>query len=240
MISAAIQQLVNYGLDTGLILPEDEIYIRNQLLMTLQLDDFTEPEGAICYTDLESILTVLVDDAVARGVCEDNSTARDLFDTKLMGVLTPRPSIVRANFEECYETEGPQAATDWFYQFSQNTDYIRRYRVCKDMKWVTKTSYGDLDITINLSKPEKDPKAIAAAKLAPQSAYPKCQLCIENEGYAGRMASPTTPLPPSPVCGRGGSNWIWCCATTSPPQSIRWACIIPTQSCTTSRRKTLV
>ena len=190
MISTAIQQLVNYGLDTGLILPDDEIYIRNQLLMTMQLDGFAEPEGDVCYTDLESILKTLVDDAVARGVCEDNSTARDLFDTKLMGVLTPRPSIVRANFEERYESEGPQAATDWFYEFSQDTDYIRRYRIKRDVKWVTKTPYGDLDITINLSKPEKDPKAIAAAKLAPQSAYPKCQLCVENEGYAGRMDHP--------------------------------------------------
>ena len=129
MISTAIQQLVNYGLDTGLILPDDAIYIRNQLLMTMQLDSFTEPEGEVCYKDLESILKTLVDDAVSRGVCADNSTARDLFDTKLMGVLTPRPSIVRANFEERYEEEGPQAATDWFYKFSQDTDYIRRYRM---------------------------------------------------------------------------------------------------------------
>ena len=190
MISTAIQQLVNYGLDTGLILPDDEIYIRNQLLMTMQLDSFTEPEGDVCYADLESILKTLVDDAVARGVCDDSPTARDLFDTRLMGVLTPRPSIVRANFEERYETDGPQAATDWFYKFSQDTDCIRRYRIKRDVKWVTKTPYGDLDITINLSKPEKDPKAIAAAKLAPQSAYPKCQLCVENEGYAGRLNHP--------------------------------------------------
>ena len=190
MISTAIQQLVNYGLDTGLILPDDEIYIRNQLLMTMGLDDFTAPEGEVCYTDLESILTTLVDDAVARGVCDDNSTARDLFDTKLMGVLTPRPSIVRANFEERYENEGPQAATDWFYRFSQDTDYIRRYRIARDMRWKVASEYGDMDITINLSKPEKDPKAIAAAKLAPQSGYPKCQLCTENEGYAGRMNHP--------------------------------------------------
>ena len=190
MISTAIQQLVNYGLDTGLILPDDEIYIRNQLLMTMQLDSFTEPEGDVCYADLESILKTLVDDAAARGVCDDSPTARDLFDTRLMGVLTPRPSIVRANFEERYETDGPQAATDWFYKFSQDTDYIRRYRIKRDVKWVTKTPYGDLDITINLSKPEKDPKAIAAAKLAPQSAYPKCQLCVENEGYAGRLNHP--------------------------------------------------
>lgn len=190
MISTAIQQLVNYGLDTGLILPDDEIYIRNQLLMTMGLDEFTEPEGEVCYTDLESILFTLVEDAVARGVCPDSPTARDLFDTKLMGVLTPRPSIVRANFEEKYEEEGPQAATDWFYAFSQDTDYIRRYRIKRDLKWVTDTAYGPLDITINLSKPEKDPKAIAAAKLAPQSAYPKCQLCVENEGYAGRLNHP--------------------------------------------------
>ena len=190
MISTAIQQLVNYGLDTGLILPDDEIYIRNQLLMTMQLDSFAEPEGDVCYTDLESILKTLVDDAVARGVCEDNSTARDLFDTRLMGVLTPRPSIVRANFEERYESEGPQAATDWFYEFSQDTNYIRRDRVKKDMKWKVNSPYGDIDITINLSKPEKDPKAIAAAKNAKQSSYPKCQLCMENEGYAGRLDHP--------------------------------------------------
>ena len=190
MISTFIQQLVNYGLDTGLIQPDDEIYIRNQLLMTMGLDSFEEPEGDCYYVDLENILTALVDDAVARGVCEDNSVARDLFDTKLMGVLTPRPSIVRANFWDKYDEDGPEAATNWFYEFCQDADYIRRYRIKKDLKWVTSTPYGDLDITINLSKPEKDPKAIAAAKLAPQSAYPKCQLCMENEGYAGRMNHP--------------------------------------------------
>ena len=190
MISTAIQQLVNYGLDTGLILPDDEIYIRNQLLMTMQLDSFTEPEGDVCYTDLESILKTLVDDAVARGVCADNSTARDLFDTKLMGVLTPRPSIVRANFEERYENEGPQAATDWFYRFSMDTNYIRRDRIARDVKWKAPTPYGELDITINLSKPEKDPRAIAAAKAAPQSGYPRCALCRQNEGYAGRLNHP--------------------------------------------------
>ena len=190
MISTAIQQLVNYGLDTGLILPDDEIYIRNQLLMTMQLDSFTEPEGDVCYADLESILKTLVDDAAARGVCDDSPTARDLFDTRLMGVLTPRPSIVRANFEERYETDGPQAATDWFYKFSQDTDYIRRYRIKRDVKWVTKTPYGDLDITINLSKPEKDPRDIAAAKLKKASGYPKCLLCVENVGYAGTISHP--------------------------------------------------
>lgn len=190
MINTAIRQLVNYGLDTGLILPEDAIYITNQILMVMQLDSYEEPETDCPYVDLEQILTDLVNDAVSRGVCADDITSRDLFDTKLMGVLTPRPSIVIANFDERYEAEGPKAATDWFYQFSQDTDYIRRYRIKRDLKWVTNTPYGDLDITINLSKPEKDPKAIAAAKLAPQSSYPKCQLCRENEGYAGRANHP--------------------------------------------------
>ena len=190
MISTAIQQLVNYGLDTGLILPDDEIYIRNQLLMTMQLDDFTAPEGEACYTDLESILKALVDDAVARGVCADNSTARDLFDTKLMGVLTPRPSIVRANFEERYENEGPQAATDWFYQLCVDTNYIRTAQIAKNIQWNTATPYGELEITINLTKPEKDPKTIALERLQPKSGYPACMLCKENIGYAGRINFP--------------------------------------------------
>ena len=172
MISTAIQQLVNYGLDTGLILPDDEIYIRNQLLMTMQLDSFTEPEGDICYTDLESILKTLVDDAVARGVCEDNSTARDLFDTKLMGVLTPRPSIVRANFEERYESEGPQAATDWFYKFSQDTDYIRRYRIKRDVKWVTKTPTAIWISPSTSRSPKRTPRPLPPPSWPPRAPTP--------------------------------------------------------------------
>ena len=170
MISTAIQQLVNYGLDTGLILPDDEIYIRNQLLMTMQLDDFTAPEGEVCYTDLESILKTLVDDAVARGVCEDNSTARDLFDTKLMGVLTPRPSIVRANFEERYESEGPQAATDWFYKFSQDTDYIRRYRFKRDLKLVTRPPTAIWISPSTSRSPKKTPRPLPPPPTSLQSA----------------------------------------------------------------------
>ncbi len=172
MISTAIQQLVNYGLDTGLILPDDEIYIRNQLLMTMQLDSFTEPEGDVCYTDLESILKTLVDDAVARGVCEDNSTARDLFDTKLMGVLTPRPSIVRANFEERYETDGPQAATDWFYKFSQDTDYIRRYRIKRDVKWVTKPPTATLTSPSTSRSPKRTPRPSRRPSSPPRAPTP--------------------------------------------------------------------
>ena len=131
----------------------------------------------------------LLDWAVENGRIEDDTTSRDLFDTELMGRLTPRPSQVIRAFRTRYE-ESPEAATDWYYQFSQDTDYILRYRIAKDVKWVAPTPYGDLDITINLSKPEKDPRAIAAAKTAPQGGYPKCQLCRENEGYAGRMNHP--------------------------------------------------
>ena len=186
-VNAYLTALVRYGLSKGLIEPCDQTYITNQLLMTMGLDSF-EPEEAPAM-ELEDILAGLIDDAVARGVCADNITARDLFDTKLMGVLTPLPREVRAKFAALY-AESPRKATDWYYTFSQDTDYIRRYRIKKDLRWKTETEYGALDITINLSKPEKDPKAIAAAKSAPQSGYPKCQLCPENEGYAGRMNHP--------------------------------------------------
>ena len=138
---------------------------------------------------LEDILKDILDWAVENGRIEEGTTSRDLFDTELMGRLTPRPSQVIRAFRTRYE-ESPEAATDWYYQFSQDTDYILRYRIAKDVKWVAPTPYGDLDITINLSKPEKDPRAIAAAKTAPQGGYPKCQLCRENEGYAGRMNHP--------------------------------------------------
>ena len=186
-VNGYLTALVNYGLEKGLIEPCDQTYITNQLLMTMGLDSYEYEEAPAL--ELEDILAGLLDDAVARGVCDDNITAKDLFDTKLMGVLTPLPREVRAKFAALYAA-GPQKATDWYYTLSQDTDYIRRYRIKKDLRWKTKTDYGDLDITINLSKPEKDPKAIAAAKSAPQSGYPKCQLCPENEGYAGRMNHP--------------------------------------------------
>ena len=186
-VNGYLTALVEYGLKTGLIQDCDRTYIVNQLLMTMGLDSFEEE--AAPQMELEDILAGLLADAVSRGVCEDNITAKDLFDTKLMGVLTPLPREVRTKFAALY-AEDPQKATDWYYTLSQDTDYIRRYRIKKDLRWKTATEYGDLDITINLSKPEKDPKAIAAAKAAPQSGYPKCQLCPENEGYAGRMNHP--------------------------------------------------
>jgi len=189
MVNEAIKQLVNYGVSRGLTEDCDEIYIRNQLLFLLKRDEYIEP-GHIDAKPLHVVLDILTQDAVDRGVCDDNLVARELFDTALMGVLTPRPSQVQHYFMQLQMTEGCKAATDWYYRFSCDTNYIRRDRIARDVKWVTSTQYGDLDITINLSKPEKDPKAIAAAKNAPQSGYPKCQLCVENEGYAGRMNHP--------------------------------------------------
>ena len=203
-VNGYLTALVEYGLKTGLIQDCDRTYIVNQLLMTMGLDSFEEE--AAPSMELEDILAGLLSDAVSRGVIEDNITAKDLFDTKLMGVLTPLPREVRAKFAALY-AEDPQKATDWYYTLSQDTDYIRRYRIKKDLRWKTATEYGDLDITINLSKPEKDPKAIAAAKAAPQSGYPKCQLCPENEGYAGRMNHPARENHRIVPITVAGANW---------------------------------
>ena len=187
MIDQAIADLVQYALDTGLVEEADRVWAINGLLEDLGLSDWEEVPGRV--RPLEEILGEILDWAVAQGRIEDGTTSRDLFDTKLMGRLTPRPAQVRAAFAERY-ARSPEEATDWYYQFSQNTDYIRRYRVARDQKWIAHTDYGDLEITINLSKPEKDPRAIAAARSAPQGGYPKCLLCRENEGYAGRMNHP--------------------------------------------------
>ncbi|MBD5150654.1 MAG: UDP-glucose--hexose-1-phosphate uridylyltransferase [Oscillibacter sp.] len=189
MVDREIAALVQYALEKNLIQPEDRTWAVNQLLAALALDSFDEPQDVPGGMELEVILSRILDDAVSRGVIDDGVTSRDLLDTKLMGILTPRPSQVISRFRQL-EARDKKAATDWYYAFSQDTDYIRRYRIARDVKWVTKTEYGDLDITINLSKPEKDPRAIAAAKSAPQGGYPKCQLCRENEGYAGRMNHP--------------------------------------------------
>ena len=186
-INGYISALIRYGLDRELFEPCDRTYIANRILEVLQLDEFQTEE--VPSLPLEEILRGLLDDAVRRGLCGDDITSRDLLDTKLMGAMTPAPREVRGKFAALY-ARSPECATDWFYRFSQDTDYIRAYRICKDRRWVTETPYGALDITINLSKPEKDPKAIAAAKNAPPSAYPKCQLCAENEGYAGRVDHP--------------------------------------------------
>ncbi len=191
MIQDDIRQLVAYGMETGLVHREDEIYTANRLLELFELDELEEPSGEIQDdSDLQSILGRMMDYAYEKGILKENSVVyRDLFDTKIMNMLMPRPSEVIKTFWEYYQ-ESPEKATDFYYKLSRDSDYIRRYRIAKDVKWVAATEYGDLDITINLSKPEKDPKAIAAARSAKQTGYPKCLLCRENEGYAGRINHP--------------------------------------------------
>ena len=205
-IETYIDSLVSYAMNRGLAEPADHQVLTNRLLDILRKDDYApsdEPQSE----DLEEILAGILDYAVAQGLCEDNITARDIFDTRIMGAVTPMPREVIRTFREKYEAS-PVEATDWYYRFSCDTDYIRRYRIKKDMRWKYPSEYGEMDITINLSKPEKDPKAIAAAKNAPQTAYPKCQLCRENEGYAGRMNHPARAnhrIIPIEVCGEP-----WC------------------------------
>ncbi|MDO4513295.1 MAG: UDP-glucose--hexose-1-phosphate uridylyltransferase [Lachnospiraceae bacterium] len=191
LLTDNIRKLVQYGLMNGLLGQEDVIYTTNRLLEVFGADEIEERDTPVTMenAELEEVLKNLLDYACEAGLLEDSIVYRDLFDTKLMSVLMPRPSEVIAKFRSLYE-KSPQEATDYFYKLSKDSDYIRRYRIAKDQKWVTQTPYGDLDITINLSKPEKDPKAIAAAKLAKQSGYPKCLLCRENEGYAGRVNHP--------------------------------------------------
>ena len=204
-IETCIDSLISYAMNTGLAEPPDHQVLVNRLLELLHLDAYEtsdEPQSE----DLEEVLREILDYACEKGLCDDNVTARDLFDTRIMGVLTPMPREVRSRFAELYEKD-PKAATDWFYKLSQDTDYIRRYRIRKDMRWKTATDYGELDITINLSKPEKDPKAIAAAKAAPQTGYPKCLLCPENEGYAGRMNHPARQNHRIIPVTVGGGDW---------------------------------
>lgn len=201
----SIARLVDYGLKTGLIEKDEEIYSRNLILDIYHEEEYDEPNesdviaaGVIEESDdaltigakLEDILKDLLDIAVERGLCEDNVVAKDLFDTRIMNTMTPRPTTVNREFKARY-AKSPEEATKYFYKLGQDSDYIRRYRLCKDKRWTySSDKYGVIDLSINLSKPEKDPKAIAAAKTAKQSGYPKCQLCFENIGYAGRMNHP--------------------------------------------------
>ena len=202
MINTYIAALAAYGLKTGLITADDRIFAINSILAALGLDDYEEPEN-IPDMELEEILKGLLDFACSKNIIADSIAYRDLFDTKLMACLTPRPSEVIARFKADYAVS-PVTATDNYYKLSRDTDYIRRYRIATDIKWKTETEYGELDITINLSKPEKDPKAIAAAKNAKQSGYPKCLLCPENVGYAGRLNHPARQnhrIIPVDICG---------------------------------------
>ncbi len=189
MLYENIKKLVQYAIEAHLLPPCERIYATNLILDLFHEEEYEDVDCDLTNLDLETILKDLLDEAVARGIIEDSIVYRDLFDTKIMNCLCPRPAEVQREFANKY-LESPEAATEYFYNLSRASDYIRTYRVARDLKWTTKTQYGTLDITINLSKPEKDPKAIAAALNAKNSAYPKCQLCMENEGYAGRVNHP--------------------------------------------------
>ena len=187
-IETYIESLVSYAMNCGFAEPEDHYLLVNRLLEILQLDAYT-PSQEVLTEDIEEILAGILDFAVEKGICQPDITSRDLFDTRIMGAITPMPREVIRTFREKYARD-PKEATDWYYKFSGDTDYIRRYRIAKDMGWTVESPFGQLDITINLSKPEKDPAAVAAAKKLPQTGYPKCALCAENEGYAGRLNHP--------------------------------------------------
>ena len=220
-IETYIDALVSYAMNTGLAEPVDHQVLINRLLDLLGKADY-EPSNEPQPEELDEILSGILDYAVQQGLCDDGITAKDLFDTKIMGAITPMPREVIRTFWEKYAAD-PTSATDWYYKFSCDTDYIRRYRIAKDMRWKYESQYGQLDITINLSKPEKDPKAIAAAKNAPQTSYPKCLLCVENEGYAGRMNHPARGnhrIVPIKVCG---ADW---CLQYSPYVYYNEHCIV--------------
>ena len=189
MIYESIKKIVTYALESGLIEKEDTVYMTNRVLELLALDEYEEPTESYTDVDLEATLKEILDFAVEKGIIAADTTSRDLFDTKLMSIFVPAPSQVIKTFNALY-AESPEKATDFYYKFSGDTDYIRRYRIKRDLKWKSESDYGEIDITVNLSKPEKSPEEIAAAKLAKQSGYPKCLLCPENEGYAGRMNHP--------------------------------------------------
>ena len=189
MIFDSIEKLIQYGIEKDLITPQDKNYVINRILEILNLDEFIVPAQNYENINLETTLKEILNYAVEKKIIEDSIVYRDLFDTKIMSTLVSPPHEIIEKFKKLY-LDSPQKATDWYYKFSQDTDYIRRYRIEKDLRWQTDTEYGKLDLSINLSKPEKDPKAIAAAKTAKQSGYPKCMLCPENEGYSGRINHP--------------------------------------------------
>lgn len=208
MVNEAVSKLASYALRAGLIEESEYIWAVNTILDVLKIDGYTDPGQNWGEIELAPVLEELLDDAHARGVLAENSVVyRDLFDTELMGRLTPRPAQVIARFQALY-AQDPKAATDWYYTLSQDTNYIRRDRIAKDMQWKSPTEYGELDITINLSKPEKDPKAIAAARDLPASDYPRCQLCAENEGYAGRVNHPARQNHRVVPISINGSPWF--------------------------------
>lgn len=211
-IFESICRLASYGITTGLIQEEDLVYVKNRMLEVLGLEGFENAEQTsnlpdVKVSDLEEILKDILDYAVEKNLTGGESVVyRDLFDTKLMSIMVDKPSHIIRKFKSLYE-KSPKEATNWFYKFSQDTDYIRRYRICRDVKWISETEYGEMDITINLSKPEKDPKAIAAAKNVKTTGYPSCLLCRENEGYAGRINHPARQNHRMIPLKLAGENW---------------------------------
>lgn len=190
MITNWIKELVQYGKEQHLVDADDEVFVTNRLLELFGLSEYEEPDTIEKVRPVNEILEDMMDYAYREGIMkEDTITEKDLFDTKIMGCLTPQPSIVRRDFAERLQ-HSPKEATDYYYRFSIATNYIRKDRIAKDEKWVTQTEYGPIDITINLSKPEKDPRDIAKAGQAKKSGYPACLLCKENEGYAGHFTHP--------------------------------------------------
>lgn len=203
MIYDDIQRLISYALKNELIAEEDIYVIRNRLMEVFQLTDWQESEAVCEDVEIDDILCPLIDYACEQKIIQDTTAFRDLFDTKLMGILTPMPREVTAEFRRNYE-KSPEAATDWYYDFSQKLNYVRKGRIEKDLKWTYESEYGTLDITINRSKPEKDPRDIAAAKSQKSAAYPKCQLCPENAGFSGNINHPARQnLRPVPITVNG-------------------------------------
>lgn len=206
MICGDIQNLINYGIKHHLIDDVDELVVRNSLMDALHLTDWKDGSPSESGESIDEILQTLIDYACKQGIITDTANSRDLYDTKLMGILTPMPREIIAEFERHYK-ESPQTATDWYYQYNQDINYVRAGRIAKDMKWKFPCEYGLLDVTINCSKPEKDPRDIAAAKKQKSSAYPKCQLCSENAGFVGTAKHPARQnLRPIPI-NVGGEAW---------------------------------
>lgn len=208
-ISCEIEKLIEYGLYNNLIKPEDKIYTRNRILEVLALDEIEYIElSKEVSINLEEILKNILEFAIEKGILENDSIDfKDLLDTKIMACLMPRPSEVINKFYSLYD-EDKKKATEYYYNLSKASNYIRVDRIKKDQKWKVLTEYGDLDISINLSKPEKDPKVIAAAKNLPENSYPKCLLCVENEGYAGRLNHPARGNHRVIPLGLNDENWF--------------------------------
>ena len=208
MIYEAIERLIDYAVKRNIITLPDAVFVRNRLLDLLGLTSYESCRADSGDMEIDEILSPLIDYAVEKGIIADTGASRDLFDTRVMGLLMPMPREVMERFDERYDIS-PDFATQWYYRFSQDVNYVRAGRIKKDLVWQYESEYGTLDITVNLSKPEKDPRDIAAARNAKAGGYPKCQLCIENSGYAGHISySARQNLIPLPLTVAGQDWWL--------------------------------